>query len=113
MAENKGFENLPKPKPVLMFDAFKKLAAIFSSQRVAALALGCHSQAVHNVCAGKTMSCQGFYFRNYDQAFVIDPADFGNLSMETYDQALGINYRSYPTSNMTRMGMRYKKKKKE
>lgn len=105
--------DLPEPQKVLMFNARHTLVALFSSQSEAAKATGISSQAVHFACSGRNISSGGYYFRNYNPAFVIDHTDFGVMTVEKYDEACGYTRRLYSNTTMERKGMKYDTKKRK
>lgn len=99
------------PKIVLMFDGFKRLAAIFYSQSMAARAINVRPQSINHACNGKHSCCGGFYFRNYDPLFPIEMSDIGKLHIADYDQALGLNRELYERSKKTKVGEKWNRKR--
>lgn len=101
-------------KRVLVFNPLKRLVAIFQSCTAAASAFGTSTVNIHDACAGKNISACNLYFRHfYDDQIELDILeDLGTLRLEDYDNLLGLKRKYYPTKDMSRTGMKYKKNKK-
>ena len=99
-----------KPSRILVFNSLKRLIAIFQSVSATAKAFNTSSQSIHYVCTGRCISCQGLYFRHLMDDIEVTFDDLGVLKLEEYDQLCGVERKIYKTKNMSRTGMKYKKK---
>lgn len=101
-----------KPCRILVFNSLKRLIAIFQSVSATAKTFNTYSQSIHYACSGRCISCQGLYFRHLMDNIEVTLDDLGTLKLEEYDQLCGVERKIYKTKNMSRIGMKYKKKNK-
>lgn len=100
-------------KRVLVFDAKKKLVAIFHSETAAARAFNAGTQSIHCCCTGRMISCQNLYFRQLHPDVEVTIDDLGALRLKEYDDLCGATFKYYPNSKMTRVGMKYNTRKRQ
>jgi len=98
------------PNRILVFNSLKRLVAVFQSTNAAALAFNVKVQSIHYACTGQCISCQNYYFRHLMDDIEVTWDDLGVLTVEEYDELCGVQRRVYATKNMSRKGMKYKKK---
>ena len=98
-----------------MFNPLKRLIAIFQSSTAAATAFGVSTVTIHDACTGRSISCCNLYFRHlYEDRIELDMLeDLGTLRLEDYDRLMGLERKYYQTREMSRIGMKYKAKKKK
>lgn len=99
-----------EPKRVLVFNQMKRLVAICQSVNATAEMFKTSVQSIFYVCSGKSISCNGYYFRKLDDEIEVTFDDLGVLTIQEYDSLCGVERKIYPTSKMTRKGMKYKKR---
>ena len=84
-------KNNVESRRVLVFNAKKRLAAIYASRLQAAKALDCRTQVINNACDGQLSSYKGFYLRWWDRNIDIDAFnELGQLSIKEYDDLCGV-----------------------
>lgn len=93
---------------VLVFNPYKKLVAVFHSLTAAANSFGTTNSSIHQACVGPCISSCGHYFRFLNDDIELEWSDLGTLKLEDYDEMCGISRSYYPTSSMSRKGMKYK-----
>ncbi len=98
--------------PVLVFNPFKRLVGYFHSMTAVASAFKTSNSAIHQACVGPCISSCGLYFRFLSKDFEIEDSDYGTLRLEEYDEMCGVERKYYPTTSMTRKGMKYKQDSK-
>lgn len=101
-----------RPTRILVFSSLKRLVGIFQSVTSTAKAFGARSQSIHYACNGTCISCQGLYFRHLQDDIEVTLDDLGVLKLDEYDKLCGVERKVYRNKNMTRAGMKYKKKPK-
>ena len=99
------------PTRILVFNPMKRLVAIFQSTNAAAQAFNSKVQSIHYAATGKCISCSNYYFRQLEDDIEVTLDDLGVLTIEEYDELCGVERKVYANKNMSRKGMRYKKKK--
>jgi hypothetical protein len=102
-----------KRTPVLVFNPLKRLIGYFHSLTAVATAFKTTNSAIHQACAGPCISSCGLYFRFLANDMEIEDSDYGTLRLENYDQMCGVTRAYYPTSSMSRKGMRTKQPKND
>lgn len=106
--------NLPEQRQVLAFNPLKRLCGVFGSLFQAAAAFGTTSANIHSAINGNSMTCCKLYWRYWDKSVLPTlPADFLTLQLEIYDKNCGLERKYYPTGEITRKGMKYKKRPKQ
>jgi hypothetical protein len=100
-------------KTVLVFNEHKRFISVFHSTLAAAKMLKTHTQSIHYACTGRCIATNGLYFRQLPDEIEVTLEDLGSLKLDEYDKLCGVNRKVYPTSKMTRHGMKYNKHKKE
>lgn len=86
-----------------MFDARKKLVAIFSTPAVAAQILSVSDSRIYQLCDGNGMSLhtKKVYLRWWDREIIIDVLkEIGVLTLHEYDKLYGENRKVYANSKM-------------
>ena len=101
---------LRNARRVLAFNQMKRLIGIFQSLNATAQAFGTNVQNIAYVCSGKMISSRKHYFRYLLDDIEVTTDDLGVLTVNEYDELCENNLRTYPTSAMSRKGMKYKKR---
>ena len=94
--------------PVLVFNPLKRFIGYFHSLTATATAFKISNSSIYQACNGPCISCCGLYFRFLYKDIEIEDADYGTLRLEDYDDMCGVTRTYYPTSDMSRKGMKYK-----
>lgn len=74
------------PKCILAFNKYKRFVALFGSYNECERLTGIKHQMIRNVCKGKTITTNGFYFRELSDEVNIEDTDLYNLTLLEYDQ---------------------------
>lgn len=98
---------------ILVFNPVKRLIGYFHSLTATATAFKTTKSAIYQACVGPCISSCGLYFRVLANDIEIEASDYGTLKLEEYDKMCGVTRVYYPTANMSRKGMKYKKKSKK
>lgn len=98
--------------PILVFNPVKRFIGYFHSLTAAAIALKASRSSIYQACTGACISACGLYFRFLDKDIEIEDSDYGTLKLEEYDSMCGVTRTYYPTSSMSRKGMKYKQHSK-
>lgn len=94
---------------ILIFDASKKLSFIAQSQIKLAKLLGVKTPTVKAACDGAAISTRGYYLRWWDPEIEIDVIkELGVLTLQAYDDLLGVERRVYKDRHMTRKSLKLK-----
>lgn len=95
--------------PVLVFNPLKRFIGVFKSCASAASAFDISPVTISLACTGKIISAHKLYFRYWDNTlFTFE--DIKNMTLLEWDKANGLIRKYYPNKNMTRNGMKYKKR---
>lgn len=101
--------NTNRARRILAFDSSKKLSFIAQSQIKLAKLLGVTTPTVKSACDGKAISTRGLYLRWWDPEIEIDVIkELGALTLQDYDNLLGVERKVYKDRNMTRKSLRLK-----
>lgn len=92
-------KTLNEKKRVLAFNALKRLVAVFDSCNSAASAFNVATVSVYYACVGKSIICNGLYFRYiYEDKIELELLnDLGSLQLEAYDKMVGLERKYYAT----------------
>ena len=97
--------------PVLVFNPSKRLVGYFHSLTAVATAFKTSNSSIYQACVGPCISSCGLYFRFLANDMEIEDNDYGALRLEDYDEMCGVTRTYYPTTSMSRKGMKYKQSK--
>lgn len=105
-SNNNRSERFKSPTKVLAFNNQLKLAAIFSSYNMAEKLTGIPHQRLVKACKGDAVAINNHYWRELEEddneSMVIEPQDFGTLSLLDYDKEIGIEREIYYSQKMKR-----------
>lgn len=77
------FEN---SKCILAFNRYKRLVAFFGSYNECERLTGIKHQVLQSVCKGRTITANGFYFRELSEDVGIEDSDLYELTLLEYDR---------------------------
>ena len=100
-------------KRVLIFNSLKRLVLIAQSAFAVAKNNDWNVSSIRAACSGKIIAYRKLYFRYLEDDVEVGIDDLGTLSLAEYDSLCEVNRKTYPTSKMSRKGMKYAKRPKE
>ena len=95
-------------KIVLVFNPLKRFIGAFTSLHHTARAFGKRTASIRKACTGRSISCNNLYFRYLPSDMSIEQA--AAMDLRTFDEINGLERKLYATKQMTRNGIKYKKK---
>lgn len=100
-------------KRVLIFNSLKRLVFIAQSAFAVAKNNDWNVSSIRAACSGKIIAYKKLYFRYLEDDVEVGLDDLGVLGLAEYDNLCEVHRKTYPTSKMSRKGMRYAKRPKE
>lgn len=97
-----------KARIILVFNPLKRFIGVFTSATQIAKILGVTKSSIRSVCIGKSMTAKNLYFRYLPNDLSIE--DIAGIDLPTFDKMNGIERKLYATKQITRKGMKYKKR---
>lgn len=96
-------------RSVAIFNQHKRFVGVCASVNKTAALLDVSAANITFACKGDSLTCKGYYLRYWNED-VISYSNLQKLSLLDYDDICELrNFRYYPTGQITRKGMKYKK----